>query len=94
MSKAGTCEGYLNTPCPKCGRYRLEHWSGDYSICEKCSWCEELGRYVEYDDELFMDYCNACQEWETCPSGKLWHENGKPADVSIACCDFKPKENE
>lgn len=56
MSGFGKCLGYRNTPCPNCGRYRLEHYSEGYDICEKCEWCVQLGKYIDYfDTELFEE---------------------------------------
>ena len=66
MSKFGRCQGYTGKPCSNCGRYRVEHFEepyvapnepnfgNGYDICEKCSWCEQLGRYVT-DDEFYDD---------------------------------------
>ena len=54
MSKFGKCEGYRNIPCPNCGRYRLEHYSKGFDICEKCDWCVQLGEYIDrYDADEF-----------------------------------------
>lgn len=47
MSKFGKCLGYLNTPCPNCGRYRLELYENNKSVCEKCEWCVEDEEYVD-----------------------------------------------
>lgn len=47
MSRFGKCEGYTGTPCPNCGRYRLEHYSKGFEICEKCEWCVQLGEYID-----------------------------------------------
>lgn len=35
----GECKGYIETPCPNCGRIRVEHWTCGKDICEKCHWC-------------------------------------------------------
>ena len=91
MSKFGKCEGYKNIPCPNCGRYRLEHYSKGFEICEKCEWCVQLNRYI--DEEEYMDDCRDCRDWETCPCGKQGHENGTSIGYSTgACSEFKPKE--
>ena len=46
------CLGYTGTPCPKCGRYRLEAYEGGGQRCQKCEWCPQLDRYIP-DDEFF-----------------------------------------
>lgn len=51
MSRFGKCEGYTDKPCPECGRYRLEHYSNGFDICEKCEWCVQLGEYVDTWEE-------------------------------------------
>ncbi len=30
--------GYSHTPCPNCGRLRVERWDDGSEICEKCLW--------------------------------------------------------
>lgn len=60
MSKFGKCLGYLNTPCPNCGRYRLELYENNKSVCEKCEWCVEDEEYVdvyaEYEKQMWDEY--------------------------------------
>ena len=54
MDSFGVCEGYTGEPCEECGRFRVEHYSKGFDICEKCQWCKQLHRYVhdkEFDDE-------------------------------------------
>lgn len=55
MSRFGKCEGYTGTPCPECGRLRLEHYSKGFDICEKCEWCVQLGEYVDTWEETDGD---------------------------------------
>lgn len=43
----GKCLGYSETPCPNCGRLRLEQYESGKDICEKCYWCPQEQRYVE-----------------------------------------------
>ena len=47
MGEWGKCLGYLNTPCPNCGRYRLELYENYKSVCEKCAWCPEEEEYID-----------------------------------------------
>lgn len=54
MSKFGDYEGYTGKPCAECGRYRVEHFSKGFDICEKCRWCPQLDNYV-LDDEFYED---------------------------------------
>lgn len=54
MSIFGECLGYTGTPCPSCGRYRLERYENGNEVCEKCKWCPQLNRYVE-GNLLFAD---------------------------------------
>jgi len=37
-----------------CGRYRVEHYSSGFEICEKCRWCEQFHKYIP-DDEFYGD---------------------------------------
>lgn len=49
MSKTGQYVvylGYSETPCPECGRFRVELWSDGKSICEICHWSIDEGRYI------------------------------------------------
>ena len=48
----GKCLGYSSTPCPNCGRQRLEQYESGKDICEKCHWCPQEQRYVESDGLL------------------------------------------
>lgn len=50
MSKWGKCLGYTGTPCPNCGRYRLERYECGKEICEKCEWCPQEQRYVDWKE--------------------------------------------
>lgn len=52
MTGFGKCFGYTGNPCPNCGRYRLERFEIGYTVCEKCQWSPELGRYTD-DEEIF-----------------------------------------
>ena len=55
MSKFGDCsEYYTGEDCVNCGRNRVLTYSNGYEICEKCSWCKQLGRYIT-DDEFYDD---------------------------------------
>ena len=60
MSKFGKCLGYTSTPCPNCGRYRLELYENNKRVCEKCEWCVEDEDYVnvwaEYEEEMMNEY--------------------------------------
>lgn len=42
--------GYSNTPCPNCGRYRLENYENGKQVCEKCSWCPQDKKFIDRDD--------------------------------------------
>ena len=52
MNKVGDCLGYNGEACENCGRYRVEHYSKGFDICEKCRWCKQLCRYMS-DDEVY-----------------------------------------
>lgn len=54
MSKWEKWLGYAGTPCPNCGRYRLELYDNGKERCEKCAWCPQENRYVE-DEEIYFD---------------------------------------
>lgn len=60
MQKWGKCIGYTGTPCPQCGRYRVELYENGKRVCEKCEWCIEDETYIDrdkmYEDE--DDYYN------------------------------------
>lgn len=45
MSKLGVNLGYVDGECPNCGRYRVELYSSNKRVCEKCNWCIEEGDY-------------------------------------------------
>lgn len=45
---------YSNTPCPNCGRFRLELYENGKERCEKCAWCPQENRYIE-DEEFYDD---------------------------------------
>lgn len=47
--------GYSETPCPECGRYRLEMWSDGSCVCEKCNWSTEEARYIMPWEEMYGD---------------------------------------
>ena len=57
MAKWGQWLRYTGTPCPNCGRYRMELYENGKERCEKCEWCPQENRYVEdeeiYDEEKF-----------------------------------------
>lgn len=38
--------GYSETPCPECGRLRVEMWSDGYAECEKCNWSNAPYRFI------------------------------------------------
>ena len=83
MIRYGKCEGYSKKPCPNCGRHRLENYSKGYSICEKCGWCVQLGRYVLADE---FDYkCDECAKFQTC----VYRSPGYSA-----CEEFEEKKTE
>lgn len=44
--------GYSETPCPKCGRMRLEQYDNGNQVCEKCQWCPQTNDYVT-DEDIF-----------------------------------------
>ena len=50
MSKLGEWLGYINDPCPKCGRMRVESWSSGKLVCEKCHWSILDNEYHREDD--------------------------------------------
>ena len=54
MSRFGEWQGYTGEPCKNCGRYRVEHYSSGFEICEKCRWCEQFHKYIP-DDEFYED---------------------------------------
>lgn len=54
MSKFGEYLGYTGKPCINCGRYRVEHFSNGFEMCEKCRWCPQLDNYVS-DDDFYED---------------------------------------
>lgn len=60
MNDWGKYLGYTGTPCPNCGRYRLEHYENGKERCEKCAWCPQENRYIEdeefYEDDEFFEY--------------------------------------
>lgn len=66
MTKWGKCLGYTGTPCPNCGRYRLEKYENGKEICEKCEWCPQENKYIDDWSEVFPDLRRAEEEWEKC----------------------------
>ena len=50
MNEWGECLGYTGTPCTNCGRYRLERYEGGKERCEKCEWCPQEQRYVDWKE--------------------------------------------
>lgn len=60
MSKFGKRLGYTDTPCPNCGRYRLELYENNKRVCEKCEWCVEDEKYVnvweEWEEDVLGEY--------------------------------------
>ena len=82
MSKLGRCEKYTGKPCVKCGRYRVEHYSNGFDVCEKCRWCEQLNNYVE--DEDFLDHCSECNCYESCETALMNKRIGMP-DIAGGC---------
>lgn len=49
MSKTGKLVvylGYSETPCPECGRLRVEVWSNGRQECEICHWSPVEWRYI------------------------------------------------
>lgn len=55
MSSWGKCLGYTGTPCPNCGRYRLELYENNKRVCEKCSWCVEDESYIDRESMYELD---------------------------------------
>ena len=55
MSKFGKRLEYTGTPCPNCGRYRLELYENNKRVCEKCNWCVEDEEYVDVWEEWEED---------------------------------------
>ena len=55
MSKFGKRLKYTGTPCPNCGRYRLELYENNKRVCEKCNWCVEDEEYVDVWEEWEED---------------------------------------
>lgn len=55
MADWGKCLGYTGTPCPNCGRYRLELYENNKRVCEKCSWCAEDKSYVDRESMYELD---------------------------------------
>lgn len=52
----GDCLGYIDKPCPNCGRLRVEFWSCGKKICEKCGWCiQDNDYFVEDGEEHYMN---------------------------------------
>lgn len=49
---------YSNMPCPNCGRYRLERYENGKSVCEKCQYSPEEGRYVDYEEIFELEEYN------------------------------------
>lgn len=60
MDNWGKCLGYVNIPCPNCGRYRVELYENNKRVCEKCEWCIEDESYVdvfeEYEKQILDEY--------------------------------------
>lgn len=60
MKNWGKCLGYVNTPCPNCGRHRVELYENYKRVCEKCNWCVEDETYVDresmYEEEVYNTY--------------------------------------
>jgi hypothetical protein len=46
----GKCLGYTGKPCANCGRYRVERYENGHEICDKCNWCPQEDRYVEWEE--------------------------------------------
>lgn len=56
MSKTGeyiVYLGYSETPCPECGRLRVEMWSDGFEVCEKCHWSNNKYRYIMPWEEMY-----------------------------------------
>ena len=58
MENLGEFLGYIAKPCSRCGRMRVEEYSGGKHICEKCNWCEEDKAYFNWKEY----YCNCGEE--------------------------------
>lgn len=75
MQDLGKCLGYVEEPCPNCGRVRVERYSGGKHICEKCNWCIEDEEYFDwdrYDDEVtFADAWKELEEMMTSGAKKV-----------------------
>ena len=50
--KWGKCLGYVNRPCPSCGRVRLEAYENGKEVCQKCGWCPQDGEYIDVEVTL------------------------------------------
>lgn len=58
MNEWSECLGYTGTPCPNCSRYRLERYSNGKERCEKCEWCPQENRYVDWKEMLEIEQNN------------------------------------
>ena len=54
MLAFGEIQGYTGKPCESCGRYRVLLHANGYEVCEKCSYCKQLKRFVP-DSEYYDD---------------------------------------
>lgn len=41
-------DGYTGDPCINCKRIRVQVCNNGKTLCEKCEWCPELDRYVDF----------------------------------------------
>ena len=55
MKSWGKCLGYTGTPCPNCGRYRLERYENKKEVCEKCGWCPQENQYIDREEMYSLE---------------------------------------
>lgn len=55
MNEWSKCLGYTGTPCTNCGRYRLERYANGKERCEKCEWCPQEQRYVDWKETVDIE---------------------------------------
>ena len=48
--------GYSETPCPECGRLRVEMWSDGHAECEKCNWSKDPSKWISVEERLPEPY--------------------------------------
>lgn len=83
QSDFGRCLGYSNTPCPNCGRVRLENYENGKQVCEKCQWCPQDEEYVDVfavqnrieENDYFL-FCRKAEWWINEDGGLLCSKCG------------------